>query len=40
MTKDSITVEYFRKIVYFEEKGTTEGEMIGWHHRLSGHEFG
>ena len=22
-----------------EEKGTTEDEMIGWHHRLSGHEF-
>ena len=23
-----------------EEKGTTEDEMVGWHHRLSGHEFG
>ena len=22
-----------------EEKGTTEDEMAGWHHRLSGHEF-
>ena len=22
-----------------EEKGTTEGEMIGWHHWLDGHEF-
>ena len=22
-----------------EEKGTTEGEMFGWHHRLDGHEF-
>ena len=22
-----------------EEKGTTEKEMIGWHHRLDGHEF-
>ena len=22
-----------------EEKGVTEGEMIGWHHWLSGHEF-
>ena len=21
------------------EKGTTEDEMAGWHHRLSGHEF-
>ena len=22
------------------EKGTTEDEMIGWHHRLNGHDFG
>ena len=22
-----------------EEKGITENEMIGWHHRLDGHEF-
>jgi len=22
-----------------EEKGTTENEMVGWHHWLSGHEF-
>ena len=22
-----------------EKKGTTEDEMAGWHHRLSGHEF-
>ena len=22
-----------------EEKGTTEDEMVGWHHRLNGHEF-
>ena len=22
-----------------EEKGTTEGEVIGWHHQLNGHEF-
>ena len=22
-----------------EEKGTTEDEMAGWHHRLEGHEF-
>ena len=21
------------------EKGTTEGEMVGWYHRLNGHEF-
>ena len=22
-----------------EEKGTTEDKMVGWHHRLGGHEF-
>ena len=22
-----------------EEKGTTEDEMAGWHHRFDGHEF-
>ena len=22
-----------------EEKGTTEGEMVGWHHQFDGHEF-
>ena len=23
----------------WEEKGTTEDEMVAWHHRLNGHEF-
>ena len=23
-----------------QEKGTTEDEMAGWHHRLNAHEFG
>ena len=23
-----------------EEKGTTEDEMVRWHHRLDGHEYG
>ena len=23
-----------------EEKGMTEDEMAGWHHRLNAHEFG
>ena len=23
-----------------EEKGTTEDEMVGWHHQLNAHEFG
>ena len=22
-----------------EEKGTTEDELVGWHHRLDGHKF-
>ena len=22
-----------------EEKGATEDEMVGWHHRVNGHEF-
>ena len=24
----------------WEEKGTTEDKMVGWHHQLNGHEFG
>ena len=28
------------KISGQEEKGTTEKEMVGWHHQLNGHEFG
>ena len=28
-----------RKYWRWEEKGTTEDEMVGWHHRLNGHEF-
>ena len=27
------------KIKRQEEKGTTEDEMVGWHHRLNGHEL-
>ena len=27
------------KIGRQEEKGMTEDEMVGWHHRLYGHEF-
>ena len=23
-----------------EEKGRTEDEIVGWYHRLEGHEFG
>ena len=28
-----------RKDCRQDEKGMTEGEMVGWHHRLNGHEF-
>ena len=27
------------QLVRGQEKGTTEDEMAGWHHRLDGHEF-
>ena len=27
------------KIEDRRRRGTTEDEMVGWHHRLSGHEF-
>ena len=27
------------RFVRWEEKGTTENEVVGWHHRLNGHEF-
>ena len=33
--KDPDTAKDWRQ----EEKGTTEDEMVGWHHRLDGHEF-
>ena len=33
--KDSDAGKNWRR----EEKGTTEDEMVGWHHRLDGHEF-
>ena len=33
--KDADAGKYWRQ----EEKGTTEDEMAGWHHRLNGHEL-
>ena len=33
--KDPDAVKDWRR----EEKGTTEDEMVGWHHQLNGHEF-
>ena len=38
-----LKLQYFGhliRIVGQEEKGTTEDEMAGWHHRLDAHEFG
>ena len=29
----------FLSLWQLKEKGTTEDEMVGWHHRLDGHEF-
>ena len=40
-----LRAESFEKILMLggiwgqEEKGMTEDEMAGWHHRLDGHEF-
>ena len=31
-----VSLSEFREL---EEKGTTEDEMAGWHHRLDGREF-
>ena len=36
IAKDPDAVKDWRQ----EEKGTTEDGMVGWHHRLNGHEFG
>ena len=36
---DSFEETYAEKYSRWEEKGTTEDEMVGWHHWLSGHEF-
>ena len=33
--KDPIAGKDWRQ----EEKGTREGDIVGWHHRLNGHEF-
>ena len=35
IVKDADAEKYWR----WEEKGTIEDEMVGWHHWLSGHEF-
>ena len=30
---------FFKILFVQEEKGVTEDEMVGWHHRHNGHEF-
>ena len=37
---DSLEKTLRLKEIKAGEKGTTEDEMAGWHHRLYGHEFG
>ena len=34
-----IADRFFTNCTIREKKGMTEDEMVGWHHRLSGHEF-
>ena len=34
-----ILAKFFSPALPTEEKGTTEDEMVGWHHWLNGHEF-
>ena len=34
------SADSFEKTLMQEKKGTTEDEMVGWHHRLDGHGFG
>ena len=36
---DLLERPWFWERLKAEEKGTTEDEMVGWHHRLNGHEF-
>ena len=37
---DPVTLYYAGRDRGQEEKGMTEDEMAGWHHRLDAHEFG
>ena len=34
------TFTFFTSCSTREERGTTEDEMVGWHHQLNGHGFG
>ena len=37
---DSLERPWCWEILREDEKGTTEEEMVRWHHQLNGHEFG
>ena len=37
--KTAVSSVYARKDRKQEAKGTREGELVDWHHRLNGHEF-
>ena len=36
---DSLEKTLMQRKIEGEETGMTEDEMVGWHHRLNGHEF-
>ena len=40
-TQEVPSLLYMEESVSFlrQEKGMTEDEVVGWHHRLKGHEF-
>ena len=36
---DNVPITSVGSMLRGEEKGMTEDWMVGWHHRLNGHEF-
>ena len=36
---DSLDITLMLRKIEGEEKGMTEDEMVGWHHRVDGREF-
>ena len=40
MTQTADSFEKTLMLGKIEEKGTTEDEIVGWHHQLNGHGFG
>ena len=39
MTSLVLLIDHLTQVRKTKEKGTTENEMVGWHHQLDGHEF-